>query len=89
MVFRYPPCNNVVFDNGSKFKMYFRQIVESYKVEKKPTTIKNTQANSILERVHQGFGNMLFTSELDMADSVNTDSVSNFLDNTAWAVCLT
>ncbi len=28
-------------------------------------------------------------SELDMADSVNTESVSDFLDNTSWAVCST
>ena len=48
--------------------------------------IKNPQANSVLERVHQVFGNMLRTSELDMVNSVNTESVSNFSNNAAWAV---
>ena len=86
---RYPCCKHVVFDNGSEFKLYFRQLVESYRVEKKPTTIKNPQANSVLERVHQVFGNMLCTSELDMANSVNAESVSNFIDDAAWAVCST
>ncbi len=32
---------------------------------------------------------MLRTSELDMADSLNAESVSNFLDNAFWAVCST
>ncbi len=69
--------------------MYFRQLVESDNVEKKPTIIKNPQENSILERIHQVFGNMLHTSELDMDDSVNAESVSNFIDDVAWAFCST
>ncbi len=48
--YRYPRCRHVVFDNGSKFKLYL--LVESYGVEKNPTTIKNLQSNSILECVH-------------------------------------
>ena len=48
--------------------------------------IEYPQANFVLEYVHQVFGNMLHTSELDMADSVNSESVSNFLDNLAWTV---
>ena len=63
--------------------------MESYSVEKKPTTIKNLQANSVLERVHQVFGNMLRTSELDMANSVNAELVSNFIDDRAWEICST
>ncbi len=50
------------------------------------TTIKNPQANSVLEHLHQVFGNMLRTSKLDMADSANAESVRNFLNNTVWAV---
>jgi hypothetical protein len=86
---RYPHCKHVAFDNDSEFKLYFRQLVESYGLEKKLTTIKNPQANSVLERVHQVFGNMLRTSELDMADSVNAESVSYFIDNAVWAICTT
>ena len=48
--------------------------------------IKNPQANSVLECIHQVFGNMLRTSELDMADSVNAESVSIFPSNAAWEV---
>ena len=61
---RYPCCKSVVYDNGSKFKLYFQQLVKSYRVEKKPTMMNNRQANSVLECIHHVFGNMLHTSEL-------------------------
>ena len=56
---------------------------------KKPTGVKYPQVSSVLEQVHQVFGNMLCTSELDMSNSVNANSVSNFLNDAAWAVCST
>ena len=83
---RYPRPVEVVYDDGSEFKLYFQHLLEEYGVEKKPTTVKNPQANGILERAHQTFGNMLRTSELDMADSVTPESVEEFLDNAAWAI---
>jgi len=36
--------------------------------------------------VHQVIGTMLRTSELDMAESVDPDAVSDFLDDAAWAI---
>ena len=83
---RYPRPVEVVYDNGSEFKLYFHHLLDEYGVEKKPTTVKNPQANGILERAHQTFGNMLRTSELDMANSVTPESVEEFLDNAAWAI---
>ncbi len=59
---------------------------ESYGINRKPTTVKNPQANGILEHVHQVLGQMLCTAELDMADSVTPDDVDVFLDNKAWAI---
>jgi hypothetical protein len=59
---------------------------DSYSIKRKPTTVKNPQATAILERVHQVLGQMLHTSELDMANSVSPDDVDVFLDNTAWAI---
>ena len=56
---------------------------------RKPTTVKNPQANGILERVHQVLGQMLRTAELDMADSVTPDDINVLLDNAAWAICST
>jgi hypothetical protein len=51
--------------------------------------VKNPRANGILERVHQVLGQMLRTAELDMANSVTSDDVDDFLDNVAWAICST
>jgi hypothetical protein len=69
-----------------KFKLHFKYLCESYGITCKPTTVKNPQANGILERVHQVLGQMLRTAELDMADSVTPDYIDVFLDNVAWAI---
>jgi hypothetical protein len=58
-------------------------------MKRKPTTVKNPQANAILEHVHQVLGQMLCTAEIDMAKSVALDDVNVFLDNAAWAICST
>ena len=79
----------MVYDNGSEFKLNFEYLCDSYGIKCKPTTIKNPQANAILERVHQVLGQMLRTAEIDMADSVTPDDVNVFLDNAAWAICST
>jgi hypothetical protein len=83
---RYPRCRTIIYDNGSEFKLDFTALCDSYGIKRKPTTIKNPQANAILERVHGVTTNMLRTRELDMADSIHEDDVSDFLDDVAWAV---
>jgi hypothetical protein len=85
-LFRYPQCHHLIYDNGSEFKLHFKHLCESYGIKRKPTTVKNPQANGILEHVHQLLGQMLRTAELDMADSVTPDDVDVFLDNMAWAI---
>ncbi len=47
--------------------------LNTYVIKRKPTTVRNPQANAILERVHQVIGQMLRTAELDMAKSVVPD----------------
>jgi hypothetical protein len=86
---RYPPCYYLIYDNGSEFRLHFEYLCESYGIMRKPTTVKNPQANSILELVHQVLGQMLRTAELDMANSVTPNDVNVFLDNAAWAICST
>jgi hypothetical protein len=83
---RYPRCCHLMFNNGSEFKLHFGYLCESYGIRRKPTTVKNPQANVILERVHQVLEQMLCTAELDMADSVTPDDINVFLDNVAWAI---
>ena len=80
---RYPRPRYVIYDNGSKFKLHFHYICKSYglKLKHNPTTIKNPQANAILERVNGVIGSMFCTSEIDMADSVDPDDVDDFVSN--------
>ncbi len=86
---RYLWCCHLIYDNRSEFKLHFEYLCESYGITRKSTTIKNPQANGILERVHQVLGHMLCTAELDMANSVTPNDVDVFLDNAAWAICST
>jgi hypothetical protein len=55
-------------------------------MKRKPTRIKNSQANAICERVHQVLGNMMHTSEIDMAKSVEPADIDTFINNAAWAI---
>ena len=56
---RYPCPKRIIFDNGTEFKKDFQYIFNDYGIKPHPTTIKNPQANSILERVHKVLANML------------------------------
>ncbi len=52
-------------------------------MKRKPTSVKNPQANAILERIHGVLGNILHTSELDMAESVKASDIDVFLSDAA------
>ena len=74
----YPRCQKIIYDNGSEFKLNFETLCESYGLKRMPTSIKNPQANAILERMHQVIMTMLRTAELDMADTVVPSDTSDF-----------
>jgi hypothetical protein len=76
----------LIYNNGSEFKLHFEYLCESYGIKQKPTTVKNPQANGILEHVHQVLGQMLRIAELDMANSATPNNINIFLDNAAWAI---
>ncbi len=80
---RYPRCGYIIYDNGSEFNMNFEYLCETYGIKRKPTTVKNPQANAILEHLHQILAQMLGTSELDMVKTITPDNVDVFLDNAA------
>jgi len=69
--------------------LHFEHRCDSYGIKRKPTTVRNPQANAILERVHQVIGQMRHTAEIDMAKSVVPDDVDVFIYNAAWAICST
>ena len=55
----YPRAVSIIYYNGSKFKLFFENLCKSFQLKHKPTTIKNPQANAILERIHQVVTNMM------------------------------
>jgi hypothetical protein len=73
---RYPCCQYLIHNNGSEFKLHFRALCTTYGVKYKPS-------------IHVVFTNMLRTSELDMAKSVNASDIDSFLADAAWAICST
>jgi hypothetical protein len=78
-----------MYDNGSEFKLHFRSLCDTYGIKRRPTSVKNPQANAILEHIHAVLGNMLRTSKLNMAKLVKASDIDVFLSDTAWAVCST
>jgi hypothetical protein len=46
----------------------------------------NAYVNHTVSSVSQVLGQMLFTAELDMANSVTPNDINVFLDNVAWAI---
>ncbi len=75
--------------NSSEFNPHFEYLCKSYGIKRKPTTVKNPQANAILEHMHQVIGQMLHTAEIDMVKTVTPGDINVFLDKAAWKICST
>jgi hypothetical protein len=76
----------MIYDNGSEFKLHFHALCKRYGVKCKPTSIKNPTAKAILECIHAVLTNMLRTTKLDMAESVNASDINILLADAAWAI---
>ena len=61
---RYPRPRAAIFDNGSEFSYEFLELLRSYGVTPKPTTVKNPQTNAFVERIHQVMGDSIRSMEL-------------------------
>jgi hypothetical protein len=85
---RYPWPTQVTFDRGSEFigQDFQKMIKEDYGVKAKPITVRNPQANAIVERVHQVIGNIIRTFELENNYLDETDPWKGILSATAFAV---
>ena len=83
---RYPRPRKVIFDNGNEFKKDFLPLLKDFSIKPTPTTIKNPQANAILERVHQVLGDMLRTKNLQQYDFDALDPWNDILASIAWAI---
>eukprot|EP00957_Ditylum_brightwellii_P211803 15366617-Ditylum_brightwellii.AAC.1 len=66
---RYPYPTQVVLDRGKEFMAEFSEmILKYYGVKKKPITIRNPQANSIIEKIHQTIGKMIRSFKVHSTD---------------------
>ena len=61
-------------------------IKEDYGIKAKPITVRNPQANAIVERVHQVIGNIIRTFELENNYLDEEDPWKGILSATAFAV---
>ena len=77
----YPHCQYIIYENGSGFKLHLKARCESFGIKRKPTSVKNPQANAVLEWVHQVVTTMLFTAELDMVNTVALSDIHAFISD--------
>jgi hypothetical protein len=77
----------IIYDNGIKFELHFKALCESLWIKPQPASVENPQVNAILEWLHQVIVTMLHTTELDMANTVETSDIDAFLTDAAWAIC--
>jgi hypothetical protein len=61
-------------------------IKNDYGIKVKPITVRNPQANAIVERVHQVIGNIIRTFELESSYLDEDDPFKGILSATAFAV---
>ena len=85
---RYPWPTQITFDRGSEFigKDFQQMIREDYGIKGKPITVRNPQANAIVERIHQVIGNIIRTFELEDNYLEEDDPWKGILSATAFAV---
>ena len=85
---RYPWPTEIVFDRGNEFMGEFAQMVSNdYGIKRKPTTVRNPQANAILERIHQTIGNIIRTYDIYNNEGLDPkDPWSGILSATMFAV---
>jgi transposase InsO family protein len=85
---RYPWPTQITYDRGSEFigTEFQKLIKRDYGVKGKPITVRNPQANAIVERVHQVIGNIIRTFELEDNYLDEEDPWKGILTATAFAI---
>ena len=82
---RYPRPERVIHDNGNEFiGAEFQEMIHNFDITPKPTTVKNPQANSVIERVHLTIGNRCRMEEFHFDDW--EEKVRSMFKSISWAV---
>lgn len=84
---RYPRPLSCIYDQGGEFKGFeFQRTLRQHGIKAKPTTVKNPQANALVERMHQTVGNTLRT--LAALNPPTGILEANQLVETALSICV-
>ena len=85
---RYPWPTQIIFDQGTEFMAEFSQMIEKgYGIKRKGISIRNPQANAIIERIHQTIGNIIRTFQVQENPYLDKeDPWSGILSATMFAV---
>ena len=85
---RYPWPFYCIHDNGGEFvRLGFQELLDSYGVKAKSTTVKNPQSNGFNERVHLVLCEILRVQTLYVPkESTAEKEINRILQCTAWAM---
>eukprot|EP00957_Ditylum_brightwellii_P066873 5075336-Ditylum_brightwellii.AAC.1 len=84
---RYPRPRDVIFDNRTEFTSEWVELLASYGIFSKPTTIKNPQANAICEHIHQTIADSLCTQHLDDRNNPpDANKINYIIQSTAFGL---
>jgi hypothetical protein len=83
----YPRLVDCLHDSGTEFvSAKFQELLQSYGIRSKLTTVKNPQANGILECTNQVVGNLLHSSHLITHDIDTVSAQQEPLMPVMWAI---
>jgi len=84
---RYPWPEEITYDAGSEFKAEFQNLImEEYHIKAKPITVRNPQANAVIERVHGVIGDMIRTFDMSRINELDNDPFEGFVSAICWAI---
>ena len=68
----YPRPTKVIYDNGNEFiGKYFQELLVNYGIKTVPTTVKNHQANVLIEWTYLNMDNKLRTVTFEVTNLIN------------------
>mgnify|MGYP000560201289 CR=1 FL=1 len=83
---RYPWPTEITYDKGTEFMGEFAtMITNDYGIAKRGATVRNPQANSIIERIHQTIGNIIRTFELYNTELDDKDPFGGLINAAMFA----
>ena len=69
---RYPWPTQINYDQGTEFMAEFAQMIkDDYGIKLRPSTTRNPQSNSVIERIHQTLGNIIRVYDYDALDEAD------------------